>query len=74
MEVADQGHFDAHHAQLVDDARNGGSVKQDAGLWRAASGMGRLIVNNVEYGADIPRIDDKLRVLGVGVPLIGAMR
>ncbi|TQU88084.1 4-hydroxy-3-methylbut-2-en-1-yl diphosphate synthase, partial [Xanthomonas perforans] len=58
-------------AQLVDDARNAGSVKQVADLWRAGSEMVRLTVNNAESAAAIPRIVDKLRMMGIEVPLIG---
>ncbi|WP_183153094.1 flavodoxin-dependent (E)-4-hydroxy-3-methylbut-2-enyl-diphosphate synthase [Xanthomonas hortorum] len=48
-----------------------GSVKQVSELWRAGSEMVRLTVNNAESAAAIPRIVDKLRMMGIEVPLIG---
>ncbi|MFA4752067.1 flavodoxin-dependent (E)-4-hydroxy-3-methylbut-2-enyl-diphosphate synthase, partial [Xanthomonas perforans] len=42
-----------------------------ADLWRAGSEMVRLTVNNAESAAAIPRIVDKLRMMGIEVPLIG---
>jgi (E)-4-hydroxy-3-methylbut-2-enyl-diphosphate synthase len=47
------------------------SVKQVAELWRAGSEMVRLTVNNPESAAAIPRIVDKLAMMGIEVPLIG---
>ncbi|KAG1469444.1 hypothetical protein G6F57_012185 [Rhizopus arrhizus] len=47
------------------------SVKQVAELWRAGSEMVRLTVNTVEAAAAIPRIVDKLAMMGIDVPLIG---
>ena len=47
------------------------SVKQVAELWRAGSEMVRLTVNNAESAAAIPRIVDKLAMMGIHVPLIG---
>jgi (E)-4-hydroxy-3-methylbut-2-enyl-diphosphate synthase len=55
----------------TDTADIAGSVKQVAELWRAGSEMVRLTVNNPESAAAIPRIADKLRMMGVDVPLIG---
>ncbi|MGD4828638.1 flavodoxin-dependent (E)-4-hydroxy-3-methylbut-2-enyl-diphosphate synthase [Xanthomonas citri pv. citri] len=55
----------------TDTADNAGSVKQVADLWRAGSEMVRLTVNNAESAAAIPRIVDKLRMMGIEVPLIG---
>ncbi|TQT45481.1 flavodoxin-dependent (E)-4-hydroxy-3-methylbut-2-enyl-diphosphate synthase, partial [Xanthomonas perforans] len=55
----------------TDTADIAGSVKQVADLWRAGSEMGRLTVNNAESAAAIPRIVDKLRMMGIEVPLIG---
>ncbi|MFA4570301.1 flavodoxin-dependent (E)-4-hydroxy-3-methylbut-2-enyl-diphosphate synthase [Xanthomonas perforans] len=54
-----------------DTADIAGSVKQVADLWRAGSEMVRLTVNNAESAAAIPRIVDKLRMMGIEVPLIG---
>ena len=47
------------------------TVKQVAELWRAGSELVRLTVNNPESAAAIPRIRDKLAMMGVSVPLIG---
>ena len=47
------------------------SVRQVAELWRAGSEMVRLTVNNAESAAAIPRIVDKLAMMGIEVPLIG---
>ena len=42
-----------------------------AELWRAGSEMVRLTVNNPESAAAIPRIREKLEMMGISVPLIG---
>ncbi|MGD4551134.1 flavodoxin-dependent (E)-4-hydroxy-3-methylbut-2-enyl-diphosphate synthase, partial [Xanthomonas citri pv. citri] len=55
----------------TDTADIAGSVKQVADLWRAGSEMVRLTVNNAESAAAIPRIVDKLRMMGIEVTLIG---
>ena len=55
----------------TDTADIAGSVKQVAELWRAGSEMVRLTVNNPESAAAIPRIREKLEMMGVSVPLIG---
>ena len=55
----------------TDTADIPGSVKQVAELWRAGSEMVRLTVNNPESAAAIPRIRDKLEMMGISVPLIG---
>ena len=55
----------------TDTADVAASVKQVAELWRAGSEMVRLTVNNAESAAAIPRIVEKLRMMGVDVPLIG---
>jgi len=47
------------------------SVRQVAELWRAGPEMVRLTVNNAESAAAIPRIVDKLAMMGIEVPLIG---
>ena len=47
------------------------SVRQVAELWRAGSELVRLTVNTPEAAAAIPRIRDKLAMMGVEVPLIG---
>ena len=55
----------------TDTADVASSVKQVAELWRAGSEMVRLTVNNPESAAAIPRIVDKLAMMGIEVPLIG---
>ncbi|MCR6627122.1 MAG: flavodoxin-dependent (E)-4-hydroxy-3-methylbut-2-enyl-diphosphate synthase [Pseudoxanthomonas sp.] len=55
----------------TDTADIAGSVKQVADLWRAGSEMVRLTVNNQESAAAIPRIREKLEMMGISVPLIG---
>ena len=55
----------------TDTADVAASVRQVAELWRAGSEMVRLTVNNAESAAAIPRIVDKLRMMGIDVPLIG---
>ncbi|AXI84268.1 flavodoxin-dependent (E)-4-hydroxy-3-methylbut-2-enyl-diphosphate synthase [Xylella taiwanensis] len=47
------------------------STKQVAELWRAGSEMVRLTVNNAESAAAIPRIAERLAMMGIEVPLIG---
>jgi len=55
----------------TDTADVASSVKQVAELWRAGSELVRLTVNNPEAAAAIPRIREKLGMMGVDVPLIG---
>ncbi|WP_434213377.1 flavodoxin-dependent (E)-4-hydroxy-3-methylbut-2-enyl-diphosphate synthase [[Pseudomonas] boreopolis] len=55
----------------TDTADVAASVKQVAELWRAGSEMVRLTVNNAESAAAIPRIAEKLAMMGIDVPLIG---
>ena len=55
----------------TDTADVDASVRQVAELWRAGSEMVRLTVNNAESAAAIPRIVDKLAMMGISVPLIG---
>lgn len=55
----------------TDTADVNASVKQVAELWRAGSEMVRLTVNNAESAAAIPRIVEKLAMMGIQVPLIG---
>ncbi len=47
------------------------STKQVAELWRAGSEMVRLTVNNAQSAAAIPRIAERLAMMGIEVPLIG---
>ncbi|WP_141452388.1 flavodoxin-dependent (E)-4-hydroxy-3-methylbut-2-enyl-diphosphate synthase [Pseudoxanthomonas sp. z9] len=55
----------------TDTADIAASVRQVAELWRAGSEMVRLTVNNPESAAAIPRIREKLEMMGIAVPLIG---
>ncbi|PJK08140.1 4-hydroxy-3-methylbut-2-en-1-yl diphosphate synthase [Lysobacteraceae bacterium NML120232] len=55
----------------TDTADVAATVKQVAQLWRAGSELVRLTVNNAESAAAIPRIADKLAMMGIEVPLIG---
>ena len=55
----------------TDTADVASSVRQVAELWRAGSEMVRLTVNTPEAAAAIPRIREKLLMMGVDVPLIG---
>ncbi len=55
----------------TDTADIAGTVKQVADLWRAGSELVRVTVNNAESAAAVPRIVDKLRMMGVEVPIIG---
>ena len=47
------------------------TTKQVAELWRAGSELVRITVNNAESAAAVPRIVDKLAMMGITVPLIG---
>ncbi|GAB6196992.1 flavodoxin-dependent (E)-4-hydroxy-3-methylbut-2-enyl-diphosphate synthase [Lysobacter xanthus] len=47
------------------------TAKQVADLWRAGSELVRLTVNTAEAAAAVPRIRDRLAMMGVEVPLIG---
>jgi (E)-4-hydroxy-3-methylbut-2-enyl-diphosphate synthase len=47
------------------------SVKQVAELWRAGSEMVRVTVNTSEAAAAVPKIVDRLLMMGVEVPVIG---
>ena len=55
----------------TDTADIASSVKQIAELWRAGSELVRVTVNNAESAAAVPRIVEKLDMMGVGVPIIG---
>ena len=48
-----------------------GTAKQVADLWRAGSELVRITVNTPEAAAAVPRIRDKLAMMGAPVPLIG---
>ncbi|MEO5963345.1 MAG: flavodoxin-dependent (E)-4-hydroxy-3-methylbut-2-enyl-diphosphate synthase, partial [Thermomonas sp.] len=55
----------------TDTADIASSVKQIAELWRAGSELVRVTVNNAESAAAVPRIVEKLEMMGVRVPIIG---
>ena len=55
----------------TDTADVASTVKQVGELWRAGSELVRVTVNTAEAAAAIPRIVDKLTMMGVTVPLIG---
>jgi (E)-4-hydroxy-3-methylbut-2-enyl-diphosphate synthase len=55
----------------TDTADIGATTKQVAELWRAGSEMVRITVNTPEAAAAVPRIVDRLLMMGVDVPVIG---
>ncbi|QDH70477.1 flavodoxin-dependent (E)-4-hydroxy-3-methylbut-2-enyl-diphosphate synthase [Marilutibacter alkalisoli] len=55
----------------TDTADVASTVKQVAELWRAGSELVRVTVNTAEAAAAVPRIVDKLAMMGVEVPIIG---
>lgn len=55
----------------TDTADVSSTVKQIADLWRAGSELVRVTVNNPESAAAIPRISEKLAMMGIEVPIIG---
>ena len=55
----------------TDTADVASTVKQVGELWRAGSELVRITVNTPEAAAAVPRIRDKLAMMGVDVPLIG---
>ena len=55
----------------TDTADVASTVKQVAELWRAGSELVRVTVNNAESAAAVPRIVEKLAMMGIEVPLIG---
>ena len=55
----------------TDTADVASTTKQVADLWRAGSEMVRVTVNTAEAAAAIPRIVEKLDMMGVRVPIIG---
>ena len=55
----------------TDTADVASTTKQVAELWRAGSELVRVTVNNAESAAAVPRIVDKLAMMGITVPLIG---
>src|SRR3546814_10281734 len=55
----------------TDTADVASTVKQVADLWRAGSELVRVTVNNPESAAAVPRIVEKLAMMGIEVPVIG---
>ena len=55
----------------TDPADVASTAKQVAQLWRAGSEIVRVTVNNPESAAAVPRIVDRLAMMGVEVPLVG---
>jgi (E)-4-hydroxy-3-methylbut-2-enyl-diphosphate synthase len=55
----------------TDTADIASTVKQVADLWRAGSELVRVTVNNAESAAAVPRIVEKLALMGVEVPIVG---
>ena len=55
----------------TDTADVNATTRQVAELWRAGSELVRITVNNAEAAAAVPRIRDRLAMMGVSVPLIG---
>ena len=55
----------------TDTADIDATVKQVAALWRAGSELVRVTVNNIESANAIPKIVEKLEMMGVDVPIIG---
>lgn len=55
----------------TDTADVASTVKQIGQLWRAGSELVRVTVNTTEAAAAIPRIVDKLAMMGIHVPIIG---
>jgi (E)-4-hydroxy-3-methylbut-2-enyl-diphosphate synthase len=55
----------------TDTADVASTARQVAELWRAGSEMVRITVNTAEAAAAVPRIVDKLAMMGVEVPIIG---
>ncbi|MFD0738601.1 flavodoxin-dependent (E)-4-hydroxy-3-methylbut-2-enyl-diphosphate synthase [Lysobacter koreensis] len=55
----------------TDTADVASTTKQVAELWRAGSELVRVTVNTAEAAAAVPRIVDKLAMMGIEVPIIG---
>jgi (E)-4-hydroxy-3-methylbut-2-enyl-diphosphate synthase len=55
----------------TDTADVAATTKQVAELWRAGSELVRVTVNNPESAAAVPRIVEKLAMMGIEVPIIG---
>ena len=55
----------------TDTADVAATAKQVGELWRAGSELVRITVNTPEAAAAVPRIRDRLAMMGIEVPLIG---
>ncbi len=55
----------------TDTADVASTTRQVAELWRAGSELVRVTVNTKEAAAAVPRIVDKLQMMGIDVPIIG---
>src|SRR5690606_20904809 len=55
----------------TDTADVASTVKQVGELWRAGSELVRVTVNTPEAASAVPRIVERLRMMGVDVPVIG---
>jgi (E)-4-hydroxy-3-methylbut-2-enyl-diphosphate synthase len=55
----------------TDTADVASTAKQVGELWRAGSELVRITVNTPEAAAAVPRIRDRLAMMGIEVPLIG---
>ena len=55
----------------TDTADIASTTKQVAELWRAGSELVRVTVNNPESAAAVPRIVEKLAMMGIDVPIVG---
>jgi (E)-4-hydroxy-3-methylbut-2-enyl-diphosphate synthase len=55
----------------TDTADVASTTKQVAELWRAGSELVRVTVNNPESAAAVPRIVERLAMMGISVPIIG---
>jgi (E)-4-hydroxy-3-methylbut-2-enyl-diphosphate synthase len=55
----------------TDTADIAATTRQVADLWRAGSELVRVTVNTPEAAAAVPRIVERLRMMGVDVPVIG---
>src|SRR5687768_2589279 len=55
----------------TDTADVAATTKQVADLWRAGSELVRVTVNNPESAAAVPRIVERLAMMGIEVPIIG---
>ena len=55
----------------TDTADVASTTRQVAELWRAGSELVRITVNTAQAAAAVPRIVDKLQMMGIEVPIIG---